>query len=296
MVGLVMAALLAALPLRGIVELDSSFGVTDAQYQALGADYPSVGEFLGVQDSGVLIRSDWVLTAAHVAAGLTIGTSDFAVGGTNYTVENIIINPAYNGTNLDADIALVELSGNVNNVTPATLYTGSSELGVTGTWVGFGVGGNGTTGQLGPRGTLRGATNVIDALYDPVSGNLSLTSGSAIVADFDDGTIANNTLDDPPIFSSPIPTSLEGSLAAGDSGGGVFATISGTMYLIGVNDFNAPGNFGDNTQYGALSGAQRVSTYADWVVSEIPEPGSAAAMAGVLAVLPAMARRWRLRR
>ncbi|MGA2052937.1 MAG: trypsin-like serine protease, partial [Opitutales bacterium] len=90
-----MIALWAASPLRGIVELDSSFGVTDAEYQALGADYPSVGEFTQVEDSGVLISPDWVLTAAHVATGLTDGNSTFAVGGSNYTVENVIIYPTY---------------------------------------------------------------------------------------------------------------------------------------------------------------------------------------------------------
>jgi secreted trypsin-like serine protease len=287
--GLVVAALLTALPARAIVELDSSFGVTDGNYTALGADYPAVGEFTGLADSGVLIEGDWVLTAAHVAGGLSAG-SIYQIGGNNYTVASTIINPAYNGTDLDADIALVRLTSNVTNVTPATLYTGSSELATVGTWVGFGQSGTGLTGSTTPRGTLRGETNDIDLFYDPVSGDFSLLSGTDIVSDFDDGTVGNNTLFP---YSSPTPTAEEGGLAPGDSGGGVFATIAGSTVLIGVNDFVAAGN-GTNTQYGALSGATRVSSYASWINSEVtpvPEPGSMAAVAGLAALMAGLTRR-----
>jgi hypothetical protein len=142
---------------------------------------------------------------------------------------------------------------------------------------------------------LRGGTNVVDAYYDPGTGNLSNSSESnytTIVADFDDGTIANNTL---ALYgSSATPTSLECGLAGGDSGGGVFANIAGSTVLIGINDFNGPGNFGSNTQYGAILGATRVSSYASWIDSEVPEPGSAGLAAGAVAGLLAGARRLRI--
>jgi secreted trypsin-like serine protease len=284
-----LAALLMALPARAIVELDSSFGVTDAEYQANAAAYPSVGEFTGADDSGVLVGTDWVLTAAHVAETLSDGSSLFVVGGNTFTVEETIINPNYNSSTLDADIALVKLSGNVTNVTPAVLYSGSSELGLTATWVGFGQSGTGITGADTPRGIARGATNVIDAFYDPTTGDASQTDGTTILADFDDGTGfpgGNNTLGEPPFplsWSSATPTQYEGSLAPGDSGGGVFATISSTVVLVGVNDFVSAGNNGSTTQYGAISGATRVSSYVSWIDTTVPEPGATAAVMGLLA-------------
>ena len=63
--------------------------------------------------------------------------------------------------------------------------------------------------------------------------------------------------------------------------------------MIGVNDFVEAGN-GTNTQYGALSGATRVSSYAGWINSEVtpvPEPGSMAAVAGLAALMAGLTRR-----
>jgi secreted trypsin-like serine protease len=297
--GIVLAALLlAAGPLPAIIELDSSFGVTDADYQNLAASYPSVGKFSGgFPDSGVLIAGNWVLTAAHVGVGITVGTSTFIIGGNAYTVAAVDINPGYNGTTLQDDIALVRLSTNVANVTPAVLYNGTSELGTVATWVGYGVSGNGTTGDSGiGRGTVRAATNAVDAFYQPSTGIASQLGGTALLADFDDNTTANNTLGNlpyPPTWSVATPTSLEGSLAPGDSGGGVFANISSSIVLIGLNDFVAAGNFGSTTQYGAILGATRVSPYVGWIDSSIPEPGQATAAGGVLAVLAALGARKR---
>jgi secreted trypsin-like serine protease len=291
-----LVAALAARPAWGIVELDGNFGVTDADYIAQGAEYPEVGNFsnagIGLV-SGVLIAPDWVLTAGHVGVSLTPGTSDFNIGGETYVVSAVIVYPTFNGTDLQDDLSLVELSTNVANVTPASIYTGSSELTVTGVWTGFGQSGTGLTGATGNRGTLRGATNVIDAFYTPSNSSVSLLDGTTILADFDDGTLANNTL--AAEGSSPVPTSLEGSLASGDSGGGVFADIGGNTVLIGINSFIGAGNSGgSDTQYGAFMGATRVSSYSTWIDSEIPEPATDGLILGSVAVLLGLARSgWR---
>jgi secreted trypsin-like serine protease len=293
------AALFAAAPLRAIVELDSSFGVTDADYISLGAEYPEVGELSGSGSvgSGVLVADDWVLTAAHVAAAQNTATSVFTVGGNSYNITQTIIAPGYNSSPMANDIGLIKLASPVTNVAPAVLYTGSAELGVTATWTGIGQTGNGLTGENGSGiSVLRGATNVVDAFgysSNSPSPNVYLTPNSAngtfIAADFDDGTSANNTLSGAPYNSSATPTSLEGSLGASDSGGGVFANFGSGPVLIGINDFIAPGN-GTATQYGALSGATRVSTYSTWIDSQIPEPATTALLTGIFAGLFAAAR------
>ena len=230
---------------------------------------------------------------------MTNGVSVYAVGGINFTVAQTFINPSYNATTLEGDIALVRLSSNVTNVTPAVLYGGSSELGTTAMWVGFGQSGTGITGAGAGRGTARGATNAIDAFYDPTTDTASQLFGSALLADFDDGTGfpgGNNTLGEPPYplnWSSATPTTYEGSLAAGDSGGGVFTTISSTLYLVGVNDFISAGNNGSSTQYGAVMGATRVASYVGWIdaTSGIPEPGAMAVVIGMAAGVVVFARR-----
>jgi hypothetical protein len=55
------------------------------------------------------------------------------------------------------------------------------------------------------------------------------------------------------------------------------------VVLVGVNDFVSAGNNGSTTQYGAISGATRVSSYVSWIDTTVPEPGATAAVMGLLA-------------
>jgi len=295
--GLLAAAVLA-LPARAIVELDPSFLVNDGDYISNALNYPTVGYF-GLPSgalSGVLIAPNYVLTAGHVANLLAVGSSHFTIGGNTYLVTGTSVYPSYSPSPLHDDIAVVQLGGSVSNVTPATLYTGNLELTTTATWVGFGYNGTGLTGSgdFTGRGTARAGTNVVDLYAYYSAPNLDFTFdpslGTVLVADFDNHTVGNNTLSP---YSSPLVTSLEAGVAEGDSGGGVFANFGGGNVLIGINDFNSPGNTGgDGTQYGALLGATRVSPYSGWVFSQIPEPGfGALAVGGVVGLIA-----WRQRR
>ena len=258
--------------------------VPDSSYLALAAspDYASVGTFVnswGYTGSGTLIAPDWVLLAAHELVAASSGT--FTINGTAYTSTQLIINPGWTGNALNGyDFGLVHLSSPVTGVTPATLYTGSSDFGQIGTFVGYGFTGTGLTGWRTLDNQKRAFQNVIDGDF----GNPSLLLG----CDFDDPhTNAYN------YFGDATPLTLEGCAAPGDSGGGVFITIDSQTFLEGVISFVAgtAANGGSaNSVYGDVTGFGRVPAFDSWIMSTIPEPPASALLAGAGLVLFLMRR------
>jgi hypothetical protein len=252
----------------------------DSSYLALGAspEYAPVGTFVnswGYTGCATLIAPNWVLTAAHVLTAASSGT--FTINGSSYTSSQLISNPGWNGTAFNGyDFGLVQLSTPVSGIAPATLYTGSDDLGpggnyLTGTYVGFGFTGTGLTGYTTLDGQKRAFENVLDGNV----GNPSLV----LCSDFDNPAGTANT------FGSATPLALEGCVAPGDSGGGVFVTIDSQTYLEGVISFVAAthasaGNA--NSVYGDVSGSGRVSAVVPWIdsITGVPEP-PVAALAGL---------------
>jgi secreted trypsin-like serine protease len=244
--------------------------VDPQEYRDEALLYPSVGKATGsvFGGSGVLISDRWVLTAGHIALGKTGGT--FTIGGSNYTVQSTIMHPQYSFPANPYDLGLLYLSAPVVGVIPTTMYRFSSPNAVLGreaTWVGHGQGGTGLSGAQSPL-DFRAFTNVID-VFGPSYG---LTT-TAFVADFDkpDGTTnASN--------SEPTATRLEGNVASGDSGGGVFVTVDGVKYLVGINSFTGGFQAGMNSRYGSISGATHLDLFHTWIEGEtgivaVPEPG-----------------------
>lgn len=245
--------------------------VPASSYVALGAsaDYASVGSFVNggaYTGSGVLIAPDWVLTAGHL---LLSGSSTFTIGGTTYTSSQQFVNPGWNGDVFHgSDFGLVHLSSPVSSVTPVAVYSGASEFGQVGTFVGYGFGGTGLTGwQAGSGASKRGFQNMIDGDF----GNPSLVYGS----DFDN---PNSTADNG--FGDATPLPLEGCVAPGDSGGGVFLTIGSQVYLAGIISFVASTDGNNNSDYGDYSGFGRISAVMPWITTTIPEPSVSTLFAG----------------
>jgi V8-like Glu-specific endopeptidase len=138
------AALFCLAPAAGaaITSEGSGLGIT--------TDWAGVG-MLGTASSfsatGTLIGPHSVLTAAHVVEGLSGAQVRFQINGVTYTSSAVAINPGYNGGD-DSDLAVVTLSQDVLGVSYYQYNTGSlNELTAgPGIKVGYGVGGNGTSG------------------------------------------------------------------------------------------------------------------------------------------------------
>lgn len=247
--------------------------VTAQLYRDEAALYPMVGKVTGsgLSGSGVLISDRWVLTAGHIAFGKSTGT--FNVGGIDYTIQSSITHPSYSFPSNPYDLGLLYLSGPVSAVNPAAMILldgPNSILGREATWVGTGLTGTGLTGALTPL-EFRAFTNVIDVM-GPEYG-LTATS---FVADFDRPDGSTNA---DPLLSSPTATRLEGNLASGDSGGGVFITVGGMRYLVGINSYTGRFDAGAASSYGSISGATNLDLFHTWIfdqtgIAAVPEPGS----------------------
>ena len=248
--------------------------------------YPSVGKVTGslVGGSGVLISECWVLTAGHVAMSKSGGT--FTIGGVGYAIQASVTHPDYAFPNNFSDLGLLQLASPVIGVAPASmlrLASSSQLLGLEAAWVGFGIGGTGSTGAQGAL-DHRAFTNVID-VFGPSYG---LTS-TAFIADFDKPDGSTNASG-----SSPTATRLEGNVTSGDSGGGVFIAVDGRSYLVGINSFTGGFTPGTNSRYGSISGASDLQQFHTWVfeqtgVNPVPEPS--AAFLGALGVFCFLLRR-----
>lgn len=266
---------LTGFPLSAVTIIDpvDDPTVSAQAYRDLAAGFPSVGELSGPgqSGSGVWIGGDWVLTAGHVAFGKTRGS--FTVNGVSYPILSSLTHPDYRFGSLQSDLGLVRLGAPVEGLDAARMQQFSDAMlptGMDSVWVGHGFTGSGLSGASTPL-ERRAFTNVIDGFGPDFEGLFD----TSFVADFDRPDGSTNVPG-----STSTATPLEGNVAPGDSGGGVFVEIDGEYRLVGITSYRATLDSypaGSNSRYGALSGATHLPLFHDWIAAEtgirpVPEP------------------------
>lgn len=247
-------------------------------------DVPAIGGF-GTRPGGsgsLLFTGRHILTAAHVVD--TNGdrvvdpgtyTVTFDMMGRNntfrpitfvVTAANVSLPTGWTGSVRDGnDLAVIRL----DEVAPLWaerfgIFRGSNEVGQSYTTVGYGATntvdflGNARSGEFGQDnsfGTKRIGMNHFGA---DGTNRLNNPNGSrGLVADFDDGTAANNTLDD----TFWQGRNNEAATGAGDSGGPAFIG----RLIAGVNSFTPNDGDGMQNNFGDVDVFTRVSQFASWI-------------------------------
>lgn len=263
----------------------------------------ATGNYLGVGTDG----KKWMVTAAHVVDN-SISSMSIALGGRTYDVEVSSLRWRTEWEEGKGDIGVGRILDPDNTLTmaPAKYWKGRIPVPATlgdhliGTAVGFGRTGNGNTGETTTDDKKRGMQNRIDALDLKYNDGADTVYG--YVSDFDNNTAAKNTLDrtDFPAArfnegqqSDKAWLDLEGQLASGDSGGGLFADAGGQHLMIGIA--SAVTRLGSvatsTTHYGAYTTwapfDDEFSGHVErWTtIQGVPEPGTWAVMGLGLAAL-----------
>jgi secreted trypsin-like serine protease len=238
----------------------------------------------GSYGTGVLLYDGHaVLTAAHLfnkgstAASVYLETT---AGSQTLGSKQVAVHPQFDSLNGNHDLALFWLAAPAPvRAERYSLYRSNDEIGQTLTMVGYGKPGTGSAGVVVDyaENPLRlKASNQFDAdaatLKDWLGAAMSWTPvlGTQLVADFDNGTNAQDALG---LLINRPGTGLgqdEGLIAPGDSGGPAFikgevagiASYTASMKTrLTKPDIDSTGN----SSFGEIAAWQRLSTYQQWI-------------------------------
>ncbi len=277
--------------------------VDDPSFHIVGSGGPlaGVGDVIIVRSDGtfrctgaLLPTGQHVLTAGHCITNdlgsmiATSGTVTFnaITGPTPISITTFTKHPAWDGNLARGnDVAVLTLA----TIAPSNVprydidRTPLDDISTIVDKVGYGKSGTGDTGATLPSGTKREGMNRYDALADVMLDALDLVPGvdfvpgSVLQYDFDNGFVQNDAFD----FFFDIPhLGLENNevmSAPGDSGGPSFSNnvITGiTSYGVRLNFNN--GSSSDvnailDSSFGEFAGDTRVSSYAPFVDSVVPQ-------------------------
>lgn len=230
--------------------------------------------------TATLIAPNYILTAAHVVAGATLGSVTFNLNfGGDLTqrigAAEVFIHPDYHGfnsPNLNDDLAIIRLANPVSAGVPIYgLQHDVLATGTTLTFVGYGASGMGNIGvtiSANPAIKRTGQNNADQfALDDEGSGKAEI-----YYFDFDGPSDTGNLMG-----GSTLGNALETTVGGGDSGSPAFLRSSdGNWRLAGVNTFTFTNIAGQTAStFGTGGGGMLIPAYAKWIdsiVTPVPEP------------------------
>jgi len=211
----------------------------DAQYRHLAERYKSPVCWLAVGGHGTLISSRWVVTAAHVADGMSPFTGVATFGDQNVRVKSVYLHPSWGKSGRQTDLALIELETPVRGVKPARLYVKDDEDGKRIVFVGTGYTG---TGLAEPKGT--------DRAWRAAHNTITRVDPATLFFKFD---------------APPEGDELEGISGPGDSGGPALLEEKGELYVLGVSSSNSAPRGQGHCTYGSIETYGRVSSNMAWL-------------------------------
>jgi len=224
--------------------------VDEAKYFALADQYAGSVVRLNA-GCGTFIRSNWIITAAHVAVVPQIG-DDVTVDGVKYGIKQKIVHPDFDmSRGIANDIALLELEKPVPGVELAKLYESDDEVGKRIIFAGTGWAGTGDKGMadgaINKDRKMRAAENVVNGVRQ-------------------DGFV-RFTFDEP---DSKDALPLEGISGPGDSGGPALWFDGDQAYILGVSSHQDGKGMGKpEGRYGVDEFYTRVSVFANWIKEAI---------------------------
>lgn len=194
---------------------------------------------------GTLIQPNWVLSAAHVAIELSL-ENEIEFAGTVYGIEQLVLHPDFHNcediSNVQNDIALIQLQQPVTGISPLPLYGRTDELQKTVTLVGQGDFGTGLIGPDQVDGKKRVATNRIEKV-----------DNQWLIFKFD---------------APPDATDLEGISGPGDGGSPALLKTDQGWAIAGVRAGQYSARLGEG-YYGVHEYYSRISHYLDWIDSVV---------------------------
>lgn len=240
-----------------------------------------VGSFYG---TGVLLYDGRaVLTAAHLFTNNSADANvhfETTAGSQTVRSNTVTVQPNYDALQGNNDLAVVWLSASAPIAAERyNLYRSSDEISQTFTMVGYGLPGTGATGIVN---TYTGspirqkASNQFEA--DAARLKLTLgpgvawtpTAGTQLIADFDNGTAAQDAFGQLLNLPGIGLGQKEGLITPGDSGGPAFVNgqISGIASYAATLQSGSVHPDIDNTRnssFGEVAAWQRVSHYQQWI-------------------------------
>jgi hypothetical protein len=234
-IAMAVAASSATIATAVVVRHDRS----DENIVQIARGFKAVGEIVGF-GACTLISPRWVLTAAHVAGGVSPDSGRVRFEGREYGIDRIVLHPESMGWREqppEVDLALIHLAAAVDSIKPLALYSKIDEKGKIAYIVGYGDAGNPREPLRPSDGKRRAVTNAIN----------------------DVGPVRLFMLFDEP----PVCTELEGIGGPGDSGGPALLRQDLEMFVAGVSSAAT----GPRAAYGATDIYMRVSTQRAWIDS-----------------------------